>query len=62
MQLSNIKADTIDFSLVSPTLEELDISYNVLTDVTFVNTIFRVVPGLQIINMTQQALTDSLFE
>lgn len=60
MQLTAIKAATIDFSLVSPTVEELDIGFNVVTDPTFLNILFKTVPNLIKINMTQQALSTEI--
>ncbi|EAR87757.2 transmembrane protein, putative (macronuclear) [Tetrahymena thermophila SB210] len=62
MQLTAIKAETADFTLISPTLEEVDIGFNVCSDVKYINDIFLAAPNLKKINMTQMNLNTQLFE
>lgn len=41
MQLTESKLETVDFSLITDTLEELNLSFNPITSVKWVNTIFE---------------------
>ncbi|KAL4476077.1 hypothetical protein ABPG74_009810 [Tetrahymena malaccensis] len=62
MQLTAIKAETADFTLIPPTLEELDVGFNVCTDVKYLNDIFQAAPNLKKINMTQMGLSTALLQ
>ncbi|KAL4499770.1 hypothetical protein ABPG72_017310 [Tetrahymena utriculariae] len=62
MQLTAVKAETADFTLISPTLEEIDVGFNVCTNVKYLNDIFKAAPNLKKINMTQMALSTQLMQ
>ncbi|KAL4486124.1 hypothetical protein ABPG72_012177 [Tetrahymena utriculariae] len=61
MDLSDQQTESADFSLISPTLEELILEYNKLQDIGFMNKIFSTAVNLQQLNLLSCGLDDEKF-
>lgn len=56
------KIEHVNFALIPSTVEEVDLSFNPVTDVTHLNMIFANAPNLKKVNLSSCAMVNETFK